>query len=127
MFAGVYLTLRGVVYANNSVIPITEIGETDIQYGTSNSGLQCNTDRRPCCATLPFRFGEWYFPDGTAVPILGAATTFYRSRGDEGTVNLNRLNTSVTSPTGQFCCEVPNASDIVQTVCANIGEYKCMT
>ena len=117
MFAGVYLVLLGVVYANNSVIPITEIGET-----TSNSGLQCNTDRRPCCATLPFRFGEWYFPDGTAVPILGAATTFYRSRGDEGTVNLNRLSTSVTSPTGWFCCEVPDNSEVVQTICANIGE-----
>lgn len=119
MFAGVYLTLRGVVYANNSVISITEIEQTN---ATSNTGLQCNTDSTPCCATPPYRFGEWYFPDGRAIPVQGAATTFYRSRGDDGTVNLNRLNTGITSPTGQFCCVVPDASDIVQIVCADIGE-----
>ena len=40
--------------------------------------------------------------------IAGAPTTFYRNRGDDGTVNLNRLNTNVITPTGLFCCEVPD-------------------
>ena len=118
MLAGVYLSLRGVIYANNSVIPITEIGETN---STSNSGLQCITDRIPCCRTPP-RFGEWYFPNGTAIPLQSAATTFYRSRGDDGTVNLNRLSTSVMYPIGMFCCEVPDATETTQRVCTNIGE-----
>ena len=75
--AGVYLSLKGVVYANNSVIPITEIGETD---DTSNNGLQCITDKRPCCQTQLDRFGEWYYPDGmTAVPgPRQSPTTFSR-------------------------------------------------
>ena len=119
MCAGVYLSLRGVVYSNNSAILITEIGETNT---ISNTGLQCLTDRRPCCASLPNRQGEWLFPDGvTPVPPQGVATTFYRNRGDDGTVNLNRLNTNVMMLTGQFCCEVPNASGVIQRVCANLG------
>ena len=116
---GVYLSLKGTVYANNSVIPITEIGETD---STSNTGLQCITDRRPCCVTRG-RAGEWYFPDGTTtVPPQGAAITFYRNRGDDGSVNLNRLNSGVMMPTGLFCCVVPDFNDIMQRVCATICE-----
>ena len=89
----------------------------------SNTGLQCITDRSPCCATTPNRFGEWYFPNEVAVPsIAGAPTTFYRNRGDDGTVNLNRLNTNVIMPTGLFCCEVPDGSGRMQRVCANISE-----
>ena len=119
--SGVYLSLRGVVYANNSVFQITEIGETN---ATSNTGLQCITDKMICCTTLGSRFGEWYFPDGTFVPAQGGATTFYRNRGDDGTVNLNRLDTNVLMPTGLFCCEVPDASGRMQRLCASIGELK---
>ena len=117
-YAGVYLSLKGVVYPNNSVILITEIEQTNT---TSNNGLQCITDRRPCC-TSPPRAGEWFFPDGGIVPIQSVATLFYRNRGDDVTVNLNRLNNDVMMPTGRFCCVVLNANDVNQRVCANIGK-----
>ena len=88
----------------------------------SNTGLQCLTNRRPCCSTLPNREGDWLFPDGTAVPgPAQSPTTFYRNRGDDGTVNLNRLNANVMMPTGQFCCRVRDTADTVQTVCVDIG------
>ena len=47
---------------------------------------------------------------------------FYRNRGynDDGTVNLNR-KVNVASPTGLFCCMVPDAVDINQILCADIG------
>ena len=106
-------------YTNNSVVPITEIEQTN---ATSNNELQCITDRRPCCATPPNRHGEWFFPDnGGVVPNQGGATTFYRNRGDDGTVNLNRLNSDVMMPTGRFCCVVPDATGVDQTLCVNIG------
>ena len=118
MCAGVYLSLREVVYANNSAIQITEIGETN---SMTNSGLQCITDRMPCCSTAPNRLGEWLFPNGTTAPgPQENPTTFYRNRGDDGTVNLNRLNTNV-SPVGLFCCDVPDAAGNIQPLCANIG------
>ena len=122
--AGVYLSLSGVVYANNSAIQITVIGKTDPD-ADLNDGLQCITDRMPCCAATEGRAGEWYFPNGTLVPVLGTgtnmATAFYRNRGDDGTVNLNRLNTNVLIPTGLFCCEVPDVAGDTQPLCANIG------
>ena len=114
------------VYANNSAIQITEIGETDTVTmpppPNSNNGLQCITDRMPCCAAV--RAGDWNFPNGTAVSVQGVATTFYRNRGDDGTVNLNRLNTNIMMPTGLFCCEVPDAAGDTRPlrVCANIGK-----
>ena len=109
---GVYLSLKGTVFANNSVIPITEIGTT------SNTGLQCITDRRPCCGTQGSRAGEWFFPDGNTVPAQGGATSFYRNTGDGGIVTLNRLNTNVEMPYGKFCCAVP---DNVR-LCINISK-----
>ena len=110
------------MYANNSVISITEIGETNPDDTDQNEGLQCITDRMPCCRGV-FRAGEWYFPNRTVVPREdNNPTTFHRNRGhDDGTVNLNRLN-NVMMPTGLFCCVVPDATGIMQTVCANISE-----
>jgi hypothetical protein len=111
------------MYANNSLIPITDIGETT---SSVNTGLQCITDRMACCADA--RVGQWFFPDGTRVPVLGTgatmATAFYRNRGVDRTVNLNRLN-NVVMPTGLFCCEVPDADGVDQTVCAEIGMSAC--
>ena len=115
---GVYLSLKGVVYPNNSVILITEIEQTNM----SNNGLQCITDKRPCC-TGGNRAGEWFFPDGTMVLLQSSATTFYRNRGDDGTVNLNRVNNDVMMPTGRFCCVVPDATSTNVTICANVGKW----
>ena len=126
--AGVYLSLKGEVYANNSVISITEIGQTDTSVSpppNSNNGLQCITDRMPCCQSQPNRAGDWLFPEGGMVPQIGEgdnmATTFYRNRGDDGTVNLNRVNNDVMMPTGRFCCVVPDATGADHTLCASIG------
>ena len=124
MHAGVYLFLKGTVYGNNSIVPIAEIGETNTSVGaTQNNGLQCITDKMPCCR-FRLRVGEWVFPNGSEVPMQG---TFYRNRGrDDGTVNLNFLSTDIMFPlqTGLFCCVVPDANDIMQTVCSNISELK---
>lgn len=76
----------------------------------------------PCCAVFKDKAGEWYYPDET--PVLGprqGIRTFYRNRGNDGTVNLNRLN-GIMMPTGLFCCVVPDSIGIIDRVCANIGK-----
>ena len=124
--SGVYLSLKGVVHPNNTAIMIDEIGQTDTFVtppANSNNGLQCVTDRTPCCRFQGEQHGEWLFPNGSFVPIRSAATTFYRNRGrDDGTVNLNRLNNDVMMPTGRYCCVVPDATGINQMACAIISE-----
>ena len=120
-FVGVYLLLNGTAYANNSVIVITEIGaESDPT--AVNGALQCITDRRPCCRTPPYRVGEWYFPNGSIIgPIQSSLASFYRSRSDDGVINLNRINSNITFPVGQFCCRVPDSANALQTLCAMIS------
>ena len=94
---------------------ISEIGNS------VDNRLQCITDRMPCCGSEGV--GEWYFPgDGGMVPTITGATTFYRNRGDDGTVNLNRVNNDVVIPTGQYCCVVPDATGVMQWACAMISE-----
>ena len=119
---GVYLSLRGRHRANNSVVLMAEIGETVVYAeAAQNNGLQCISDRMPCCR-FSYRVGEWLFPNGTQVnPYY--TSKFYRNRGyDDGTVNLNRPNTTF-SPAGQFCCVLPNALDVFQTLCVYIGRF----
>ena len=74
------------VYPNNSLIQVTEIGETNT---ISNTGLQCITYRMSCCTAPGARDGEWYFPEEWTT--LGSAITFYQNRGDDGMVNLKRV------------------------------------
>ena len=118
--AGVYLSLNGTFHANNSVFFVTDIGNS-----STHSSLQCITDRIPCCRSPTYmsRVGEWYFPDKVQVPLLGSATTFYRNRGHNGNINLNRLGNNTLSPVGLFCCVVPDANDISYRLCANICEF----
>ena len=107
------------MYANNSVIYKPEIRET-------TKSLQCVTDKMPCCQTGP-KVGEWYFPNRSVIPEHRNHATSYVSRGDNGTVNLNHVNSSSSSlsfPSGQFCCEIPDANSLSQTQCALLSELK---
>ena len=117
-----YLSLNGTVYDNNSIIQITTIGKADSNT-FQNEGLQCISDRMPCCETGPNNSGEWYFPNGTIVPMQSSAASFYRNRGSDGTVNLERVASDIILPTGVFCCVIPDATDTFQRVCATISKF----
>ena len=118
IFIGIYLTLRNQYIANNSQINIESITEsTDI----SNGALQCITDMSPCCQGQDPQRGEWYLPNGELVQGTTTTTAFYRSRGNNGEVFLNRPS-MVMSPTGRYCCEVANAANENQTLCVIIGK-----
>ena len=126
-FIGVYLTLRDRFIANNTQINIKNIGQ---YFENPNGALQCITDRKPCCYNGRWRRGEWHLPNGTQVPIRGFGSEsdleFYRNRGDNGQVYLNRpTNNDITAetPIGRFCCEVPDATGIDQTLCVLIGKH----
>ena len=103
----VYFELNGKVYLNNSVIPLSEVGENE-------NALLCKTDLVTCCGTPPNRFGEFYYPDGATILIQNAGHGFYRNRGVQE-VRLNRRE-GVTSPTGKFHCAVPDASGMIRNL-----------
>ena len=115
------------IYANNSDVLITSIGTNHTR--RPREGLVCNTDYRPCCRHFPggglpsISQGEWYYPNGDQVRLLRDGDVFYRTRGENnGTLNLFRRETGVSSPIGSFCCEIPVANGTNQTLCVNIGE-----
>ena len=107
--------LNGVSYFNGSTVLRTDIGE-------GAAALQCTTDRAGCCSGSG-RAGEFYFPDDTRVPILGpdpSIRTYYKDR-DNGFIRLNRINNSME--TGQFRCEIPDASGTTVNLFINIGVF----
>ena len=116
-FSGVYIALKGAHITNNSNINIRNIGQTS---DNPNGALQCITDHLYCCSQTNSRRGEWYLPNGALVQGMSSTTAFYRNRGANGEVSLNRPG-GVESPTGLFCCEVSDATNTNQALCVNIG------
>ena len=89
--------------------------------GEGDAALQCTTDRAGCCNGTG-RAGEFYFPDGTIVPISGGidlTRTYYRNRGS-GVIRLNRRPNGTI--TGWFRCEIPDASGTLVNLFINIGK-----
>lgn len=121
-FVGVYLKLRSRIYINNSMIPISEIGEGE-------DALLCFTDLRECCRsnqTLNKKvLGDWLYPNGSGVGTLKSYPDegFYKNR-NHSVVRLHR-GENITMPTGQFCCKVPDATHQMVTVCINVNNYNC--
>ena len=121
MLIAVQLELGNANHTNNSVVMITDIGD-------ANNQLVCTTERSPCCVR-PYRFGEWYFPNGSAVSIGAYGYSFYRRRRDTdrsvlGGVLLHRRFDAV-SPTGIYHCIVPGADGLDQTL--YVGLYSTTT
>ena len=114
---GVYISLRGKFYGNDSNIVITDIGEGE------DGALLCFTDLTECChgshISNSKALGEWFFPNGSVVGV-DSTKEFYKNRG-HSRVRLHRKK-NVTSPIGQFCCEVPDATLTNIRICANVGE-----
>ena len=116
-----FITLGGQLYRNGDSILIGEIGEGD------DGALLCVTDLIQCCrgSDIPIgsqALGEWFYPNGSLVRDKDNGDNFYRNRGP-GIVRLNRRNNAM-SPTGQFCCIVPDATFTNKTTCINIGEQR---
>ena len=108
--------LNGVAYPSGSTVLRTDIGE-------GAAALQCTTDSTTCCANAPgeTRAGQFYFPDGSQVPIMGVTTSaYYRSRGSR-MIGLNHRSNIPTQPTGQFHCEIPDANGTTRNLFINIG------
>ena len=113
------MVLERNIISNNSQLNLRNIGLSP------NSSLQCIIDRNSCCFSQDPRVGEWYLPSGELVQGTVSTTEFYRNRGDDGSVFLNRPS-EITSPTGQFCCKITDTNNMNQTLCVIIGELNIL-
>ena len=108
--------LNGVNYPNNSNIQFDSIYYT---LGHCHS-LLCTTDRVPCCSPQD---GNWYLvgPGGSYGNALSnsAESNYYQSRENDASLRLIR-NTQSTNE-NKFCCQLSDATQTVQTLCATLG------
>ena len=117
-YAGLRVELNGMVYTNNNTMLLLDsIGEGD------DNALFCRTDLRPCCYGSS-GIGEWFYPNGSMVPIRKVGHSFYRNRRDEGRVFLRRRRNAL-SPLGTYCCKVPTGSSAgkkIETFCVFLSK-----
>ena len=75
----------------------------------------------PCCATQPTRFGEWTHNDMN-ISNRGKNEDYFRTRDDVQQIHLSRRAMYIGNRrTGEFCCELPDASSVTQRQCVEIG------
>ena len=101
------LSFMGQTLANHAYVDLSLVGRPDFDggEGVGGEGVQCITDLNTCCTNVdgPYR-GDWYFPDGTRLPIPTYGDT-YEFRAAER-VELRRRN-NANSPTGIYRCDIP--------------------
>ena len=91
--------MRRQEYPNHGLVLIDEIGVTD---STDDNGLNCVSDLTDCCSD-GLR-GEFDFPDGSTVPILGNIRNgYYRTRSSDRII-LNRRPEGTAQ--GLFQCRI---------------------
>ena len=99
--------------------------------GDASNELVCTTERSPCCAHFSNRFGDWYYPDRSAVRLSGDGDSFYRTRRDAvagndvlGGALLHRRDNAM-SPTGIYRCVIPGTDGVDQSL--YVGLYTMTT
>ena len=112
---GVGILLNGVIYANNSIVNITDIG-------TGSAALLCTTTNTHCCSSRN-RETWWFFPNGSRVQNNGGLP-YYRTRNTNPQSVLLHCNPQGTT-TGLFHCDILDASEAVQSL--YVGIYTSTT
>ena len=111
---GVWFSLNGTTYQNNSCVPLEDIDEGD-------DALLCMTNLTACCRReltgTGSSLGNWFFPNVSKVANAAGQWNFYRTRGHM-VVRLNRRRGGVE---GIYRCEIPDSMSVTQTI--YIGVY----
>ena len=135
---GVSLKVQGVVVPNNSLVDVDDILVTtstspipsNTRPDRHDQSVLCVTDLVNCCETP--MLGNWYYPDGTPV-INNRSPAFWSNRGQNEVINGRQFYGSVrlfrryvnhpypNPPT--FRCELPDRSNVSQTLYAHTGEF----
>ena len=113
---GVRFSLNGITYQNNSIVTLEDIGK-------GGNALLCITDQTACCrppytdSIWQLAIGNWFFPNGTRVPVSNRQWDFHRTRGQSVVHLLRRRG----GEEGIYHCTIPDAVNVTQTI--YIGVY----
>ena len=102
-----YVSFMGQTLANHSYVDISVVGN---DVSRSNT-VQCHTDLNTCCANYQGHHrGDWYFPDGERLQILGGpdAGNIFEARTAQR-VDIHRINNH-NQQTGIYRCDTPTVA-----------------
>ena len=113
-----FLSLRGTPIDGDGFVNVDDIGNNDNADNAIADGLLCLTTATDCCSGNQGRAtGNWFFPNGTALPTIvnvRSGTGFGRDRALSA-VRLFRFNNP--SERGRFRCDL-----LGDTIYVNICE-----
>ena len=114
---GLSIELNGETYEDGAEISITAVGIAD------NDAVLCRTDLTTCCGSSMdvLGQGDWVYPNGTEVGNRRSYHDIFRTRGDR-VVRLQRNNSDITAPTGQYCCKVATMNNTNASICITLGK-----
>ena len=99
-FPYVSFGLTGQSLADHSYVDLSTVGSD----GDNSDSVVCHTDLSTCCsASQGIHSGDWYFPNGTVLPIAGSSVPICLGRNAQIAV-IRR--TSGTGPTGIYRCDI---------------------
>ena len=114
-----YVSFNGQTLENHSYVNLSLVGND------KSDSVQCHTDLSMCCSSAQgFHRGDWYFPDGTRLPVSLASDDIYETRGPQR-VYLHRSNQNTS---GIYRCDIPtdavhDADDINVQDTVYVGLY----
>ena len=106
------LTLNGVTIPDGETVCLDDVGQ-------GSSALHCHTPYTDCCKSQVL--GEFYYPNGIAVPRRSVGDELYRNRGDSF-IRLNNRQTGAALMTGIYQCCLPNGCGKNECVSVDLGK-----
>ena len=118
-----YVSLMGETLLNHSYVQHTREGRPDDP--NYSHDIVCHTDLTTYCSRNEGSHrGDWYFPDGTRLPLSGLIPIVQHHSTQQ--VALHRLKVFFSSPftSGIYRCDIPtNDSDIAVKETVYVGVY----
>ena len=101
-----YVTFMENTVPNHGYVDLGQVGDD----GSGSDNVQCHTDLSTCCSgTQGGHRGDWYFPNGTRLPLAAPNVGFYDNRVAQR-VDLRRRN-NANSPVGIYHCGIHTSAD----------------
>ena len=95
-----YISFMGETLVNHSWVDISQVG-------SGSAAVHCHTDLSRCCsAPQGAHRGDWFFPDGTRLPVPGSNSGNIFEARTAQRVDL-RHRDNANGPTGIYRCDIP--------------------
>ena len=118
-----YVSFKGETLLNHSYVDLRQVGRPDDP--AFSHDIVCHTDLATCCSSRDGSHrGDWYFPNGTRLPLPGGGHIFEARTTQQVGLRRDFLSNSSPSSSGIYHCDIQtNDSDISVRETVYVGVY----